>query len=237
MASSKHSSRRIGYVRSGIPLELEFTDELSVLYRQQKCQQDNRAILEEKEAVTRRKQAQEEMKATRDRAREAATPGDLEDTSALDDLMNKLRAGDSVGRRTRRARRPSRAGAGTGGAAPSLSINPEATSSPHLGGVEAADMAIDMLATLKSDGFVPTPTSPTASSSALPTARRRRLRTGTIAADLAAATEGLELLEEQQEPDQGQGQEQEQDAEEDDSTSPAGSALRMLQALNSSEDG
>lgn len=174
------------------------------------------------------------MKATRDRAREAATPGDLEDTSALDDLMNKLRAGDSVGRRTRRAR-PSRSGSNA--VAPSLSVNPETLPSPHLGGVDAADLAIDMLATLKSDGFVPTPTSPTGSSSALPTARRRRLRTGTIAADLAAATEGLELLEEQQEPDMGEGQEHEHDAEEDDSTSPAGSALRMLQALNSSEDG
>lgn len=201
---------------------------------QQKCQLDNRTLIEEKEALVRRKQAQEEMKANRDRAREAASPQDIEDTSALDNLLEKLRAGDSVGRRARRAR-PSRGAGVEVPPVPTLILNPETMSPPK----EAVDLAMDMLATLKSDGFVPTPTSPPSSSSALPTVRRRRLRTGTIAADLAAAAEGLELLEEQHEQEEEQppdGPEQEE-GEDDDATSPAGSAARMLAALNSSEDG
>lgn len=186
--------------------------------------------MEEKEALEKRKRAQEEMKANRSRAREAASQQDIEDTSALDNLLEKLRNGDSVGRRARRAR-PSRGGGGAP-AVPILSLNPEAISSPK----EAVDLAMDMLATLKSDGFVPMPTSPTSSTSALPT-RRRRLRAGTIAADLAAAAEGLELLEErteQQEDQQHDGDEQEGPGER--AESPAGSAQRMLEALNSSEN-
>lgn len=193
---------------------------------------DNRTLLEEKEAFEKRKQAAEERQANRERLRDAASQQDIEDTSALDKLLDKLRAGDSVGRRARR-NRPSRGGASASTAPPTLTLNPETLSSPNLGGVEAVDLAMDMLATLKSDGFVPT--SPTSSTSALPTTRRRRLRAGSIAADLAAATEGLEPLEEQQEHGEASQPEEQVKEADDGAGSPADSALRMLQALQSDD--
>jgi cytokinesis protein len=109
---------------------------------------------------------------------------EAEETAALDNLLEKLRNGDNVGRRARRAR-------------PSVISTREPTlPSPDndmppasaLGGT-TADIARGMLEQLKTNGFVSdtfAPLSPT-----IPSApRRRRLRTGNlagIAAELEAA--------------------------------------------------
>ena len=166
MASSRHSSLRIGFVTI---LRHSHSATLLILI-QQKCQLDNRTVAEEKQAVEKRKQAQEEMKVNRAKAREAASAQDLEDTAALDNLLEKLRNGDSVGRRMRRGR--------TGAAARTpepLTVSTEG--SINGGGTDTADIARDMLAQLKSGGFETfVPTSPTISAALAPTTRRRRLR-------------------------------------------------------------
>ena len=75
----------------------------SIVYgfsEQQKCWLDNRTVLE-KEALEKWNQIQEEMKANRSRAREVASQRDIEDTSALDKILDKLHNSDSAGRRTR----------------------------------------------------------------------------------------------------------------------------------------
>lgn len=157
-----------------------------------KCQLDNRTVAEEKQAVEKRKQAQEEMKVNRAKAREAASAQDLEDTAALDNLLEKLRNGDSVGRRMRRGR--------TGAAArPSEPLTVSTEGSISGGGTDTADIARDMLAQLKSGGFETfVPTSPTISATQAPTTRRRRLRAETMAAELAAELEAVgETVEEE----------------------------------------
>ncbi|KAJ3526821.1 hypothetical protein NM688_g8213 [Phlebia brevispora] len=154
-----------------------------------KCKGDNLSILEERMAAERRKQAAEEAKANREKARAEATSQDAEDTAILDNLLEKLRNGDSVGRkrRTRNSeRRP---------AAPlDLTADKLLTSGT---GNDTADLARDMLARLKSDGFdALTPASPTSSSA--PRRSRRRAASSTpfkgIAEELESSTLQLDEL-------------------------------------------
>jgi len=152
----------------------------------QKCQSENRTVAEEKLALEKRRQAAEEAKANRMKATEEATTQEAEDTAALDNLLEKLRNGDNVGRRARRAR-PSAVSTRE----PTLPPPPPEKDTPPgsaLGGT-TADIARGMLEQLKTNGFVSdafaAPMSPT-----IPSApRRRRLRTGNLAAALAAELE------------------------------------------------
>lgn len=98
----------------------------------------------------------------------------------MDTLLNKLRAGDSVGRKTRRNRL---AGKGSKSDLPSANRLVPQLTGPGAG--EAADIAKDMLAALKMDGFntsAPPSPNPTASST---TSRRARLR-GSLRASASA---------------------------------------------------
>ena len=65
---------------------------------------ENRTAAEEKATLKKRRQAAEEAKASRKKATEEAQSQEAEETAALDNLLEKLRNGDNVGRRTRRAR-------------------------------------------------------------------------------------------------------------------------------------
>ena len=122
--------------------------------------------------MQKRKQAMEESKITRQKAQEASsngTPGqEDEDTSVLDTLLEKLRNGDTVGRRAGRARRA----AENRPAVPS-SLTADGTPAPDAN--DTADIARDMLARLQSDGFQAfTPSSPTTG----PRRQTRRRRNG-----------------------------------------------------------
>lgn len=118
--------------------------------------------------MEKRKQAAEEAKASRQKAADEAASQKTADSEALDSLLEKLRAGDGVGRKARRPR-PSAANK-----APSpLSLN--TPSSLDSSSDDPANLARDMLARLKSDGFEALmPSTPTASSSS----RRRTRRKG-----------------------------------------------------------
>ncbi|KAH9927040.1 hypothetical protein B0H21DRAFT_763729 [Amylocystis lapponica] len=136
---------------------------------------------------------------TRRKNRELITEGtadqDDEDTSVLDTLLEKLRNGDNVGRKSRRARSK---GSRRSTAPPPLStdilLGPDS-------GTDTADIARDMLARLKSDGFsTVTPVSPTGPSAT----RRTRRRRGSIIKELSgseqltdnmAEVEGDEIFE------------------------------------------
>lgn len=113
---------------------------------------------------------------------------EAEETAALDNLLEKLRNGDNVGRRARRTR-PSAASISTR-EPPLLQIPDKDKDLPPvsaLGGT-TADIARGMLEQLKTNGFVSetyTPLSPTTPSAP----RRRRLRTGNLAAAFAAELE------------------------------------------------
>jgi cytokinesis protein len=143
---------------------------------------ENRTAAEEKAALERRRQAAEDAKASRKKATAEAQAQEAEETAALDNLLEKLRNGDNVGRRTRRAR-PSASAIST--REPTLPPPPDKETPPvsTLGGT-TADIARGMLEQLKTNGFVSetfAPLSPTKSSA--PSApRRRRLRTGNLAA-------------------------------------------------------
>jgi cytokinesis protein len=147
---------------------------------------DNRTAAEEKLALEKRRQAAEDAKANRKKVTEEALAQEAEETAALDNLLEKLRNGDNVGRRARRPR-------------PSVASTRDVTSLPLpnkdkdlppvsvLGGT-TEDIARGMLEQLKTNGFVSETLSPTKASSALP--KRRRLRTGNLtafAAELEAA--------------------------------------------------
>lgn len=122
-------------------------------------------------AVEKRKLAAEEMKANRQKALEASSAQENEDTSALDTLLEKLRNGDTVGRRARRAR-PS--------AEPRPAIPLTLSLDETSGGTDTADIARDMLARLQSDGFEAfTPSSPT------PQPQRRRRRRAATNGDIS----------------------------------------------------
>ncbi|EGN96042.1 hypothetical protein SERLA73DRAFT_162010 [Serpula lacrymans var. lacrymans S7.3] len=125
-----------------------------------KCQNDNQSAAEERIAIEKRKQALAESRVQRQKASEAESKED----TVLDSLLEKLRNGDTVGRRTRRTRlkpdsRPAMA----------LALDPDR---PVIhGSLDTADVARDMLARLQSDQFsVPIPVSPVAS----PSRRRER---------------------------------------------------------------
>jgi cytokinesis protein len=113
---------------------------------------------------------------------------EAEETAALDNLLEKLRKGDNVGRRARRTR-PSATSMST--REPSLLQLPDKDKDlppiSALGGT-TADIALGMLEQLKTNGFVSetfTQLSPTTSSAP----KRRRLRTGNLAAAFAAELE------------------------------------------------
>ncbi|KAH7930908.1 actin-binding FH2 [Leucogyrophana mollusca] len=123
-----------------------------------KCKNDNQTAAEEKMATEKRKQAMAETRLLRQNAQE--TGPQEEDNAVLDNLLEKLRNGDTVGRRTRRTRPKADA------RAPLPLIN---TAAAEASSAAPADLARDMLARLKADGFgTSMPLSPTA-----PTPRRR----------------------------------------------------------------
>ena len=147
---------------------------------------ENRTAAEEKAALEKRRQAAEEAKANRKKVSEEAQAQEAEETAALDNLLEKLRNGDNVGRRARRAR-PSAISTST--REPTLPPPPDKDTPPALAlGGTTADIARGMLEQLKTNGFVSesfAPLSPTTQSAP----RRRRLRTGNMAAAFAAELE------------------------------------------------
>lgn len=145
---------------------------------------ENQTAAEEKLALEKRKQAQEESRLHRQKAIDSE-PVD-EDSDVLDALLQKLRNGDTVSRRTRRTR-PSTDNRGV-----PLSLSIEGTS----GGDATADIARDMLAQLQSQGFV-TPASPAVAASQ----RRRRRRAETASSDNSGSPLVTEIHEIQEEED------------------------------------
>jgi cytokinesis protein len=138
---------------------------------------DNQTAAEERLALTKRKQAAEESRANRQKVLDASTPS--EDDDVLDTLLEKLRNGDTVGRRARRAR-------------PSADNRPAGPLTLNLNGStpvgDTADIARDMLARLQSDGFEAfTPASPTVAVAQ----RRRRRRAETASGDIESPTSPL----------------------------------------------
>lgn len=119
--------------------------------------------------MEKRKQAAEQAKANREKAKANASGDDAENTSALDSLLEKLRNGDNVGRKARRTR-------ASAANRPSTPLDLSAASLlAASGGNDTVDLARDMLARLKSDGFEAlAPTSPTTSTA--PRRTRRRIR-------------------------------------------------------------
>ena len=121
---------------------------------------DNQTIAEQKASAEKRRIAAEELRAARQKAQEEAPEN--EDTSVLDNLLEKLRSGENVGRRARRAR-PS---AGTSALM--------ADNTPSIDKEDPAGLARDMLARLQSDGFVAL--TPTSKSNPYSSSRRNRRR-------------------------------------------------------------
>jgi cytokinesis protein len=137
---------------------------------------DNQTAAEERLVLTKRKQAAEESRANRQKVLDASTPNEGDDV--LDSLLEKLRNGDTVGRRTRRAR-PSADSRPVGPL--TLNINVSAPDG------DTADLARDMLAHLQSDGFEAfTPASPTAG-----VTQRRRRKAETNNGDVESPTSPL----------------------------------------------
>jgi cytokinesis protein len=137
----------------------------------QKCQADNQTAAEEKLAAEKRKQVAEESRAIRQKAIEAATTEG--DQDVLDDLLARLRKGETV----RKARRTGRSAPESKPANEPLTLTLDTTSltTSIAGGGDVSNMAQNMLASLRSNGFVPAiPTTPTAPSMSQ---RRRRRRT------------------------------------------------------------
>lgn len=131
----------------------------------QKCQTENRSAASEREAHEKRKKAAEEMREQRNKKTDYSfTAQEGGDTAALDNLLEKLRNGDSIGRRRnkgRAGRRAPQAPAADVPPVPKDEVNERAVFTPTNGAENAADLARDMLARLQSDGFnafTPTPT-------------------------------------------------------------------------------
>jgi cytokinesis protein len=121
---------------------------------------DNQTIAEQKASAEKRRIAAEELRAARQKAQEEASEN--EDTSVLDNLLEKLRSGENVGRRARRAR-PS-------AATSTLMVD----TTPSIDTEDTAGLALDMLARLRPDGFAAlTSTSKSNPYSALRKNRRR----------------------------------------------------------------
>ena len=130
----------------------------------QKCKADNISIAEERLAAERRRQAVEDARANKQKTVEGA--GEPEDTSMLDNLLEKLRSGEGVGRKARRTRPTA--------PKPAAPLNLSAdVLLGSAGGNDAADLARDMLARLQSDGFQAVPASPTTSTTVRRSTRRR----------------------------------------------------------------
>lgn len=150
-----------------------------------KCQVENQTAADEKLALEKRKQAQEENRINRQKALDSEPAN--EDSDVLDALLQKLRNGDTVGRRTRRTR-PS-----VDSRVVPLSFALEGSPA----GDTTADIARDMLAQLQSQGFV------TSASSSMVAAsqRRRRRRTETASENSGSplVTEIHEIQEEMEE--------------------------------------
>lgn len=128
----------------------------------QKCKMDNQTLAEQKASAEKRRMAAEEMRAARQKAQDEAS--ESEDTSVLDNLLEKLRSGEKVGRRARRSRK-------------SVTVSPLTldTTAPSLSKEDPAGLARDMLARLQSDGFTAlTPTSPKANPYSASRRNRRR---------------------------------------------------------------
>ncbi|THH33008.1 hypothetical protein EUX98_g1231 [Antrodiella citrinella] len=137
-----------------------------------KCKGDNQSIAEERNQMEKRRLIAEENKANRQKAQENAGAQDVEDTAALDSLLEQLRSGSAVGRRARRAR-PSISRA-------PLTLTTDAPAESNTGN-DTVDIARDMLARLKSDGFsAAIPISPTTA----PRRTRRREEFKGIAEEL-----------------------------------------------------
>ncbi|KAM6500748.1 hypothetical protein JOM56_003762 [Amanita muscaria] len=98
-----------------------------------KCKAENQLMADEKEAYERRKQTQEEQRAQRQKAQSEVDSTESEDV--LDSLLEKLRRGDGIGRRTRGRTRTNDG------------------EREMEGGDDTANIARDMLAQLQSDGF------------------------------------------------------------------------------------
>jgi cytokinesis protein len=129
-----------------------------------------------------------EAKANRKKVTEEALAQEAEETAALDNLLEKLRNGDNVGRRARRARPSAISTSTREPALPQLPEKEKDLSPVSALGDTTADIARGMLEQLKTNGFVSetlTPLSPTTPSAP----RRRRLRTGNLAAAFAAELE------------------------------------------------
>jgi len=132
-----------------------------------KCKTDNQTAAELKAMADKRRRVAEEAKASRQKALENAEAQTTEDT-VLDDLLMKLRNGDSVGRRARRGRH--------GSTKPSEPLTVETSRSfqPDVDTLDTVGLARDMLAALKSDGFEAfAPSTPTTSSQPRRTRRRK----------------------------------------------------------------
>lgn len=149
----------------------------------QKCRSENISIQEEREALEKRRQAAEDARANKLKHQETAPEQTEEDNAALDNLLEKLRNGDTVGRKARRTRKSVAARQTT---AP-LTLNTDVLLTAKSGD-ETVDIARDMLMRLKSDGFdALTPSTPTVSSMR----RTRRKRDSEGVAALAALEESI----------------------------------------------
>ncbi|EJD02078.1 uncharacterized protein FOMMEDRAFT_87486 [Fomitiporia mediterranea MF3/22] len=121
-----------------------------------KCQNDNKSAQEERDAADRRRKAAEEAKANR--SAKASTNGDSDagDNSVLDNLLEKLRNGDSVGRKSRKNRhvngKPAMSRRTNSSSKDDASDSAFEPALPEAGD-KTVDLARDMLAALKSDGF------------------------------------------------------------------------------------
>lgn len=135
----------------------------------QKCKAENISAAEEKAAADRRRQYADELRATR--AQNTNNPPEGRAREDMDTLLDKLRAGDAVGKKNRRNRSAGRQQSISG----ALRIAPQVTGG---GSGEAAEIAKDMLAALKKDGSNATPpgTASNVSSSQVTKPRRSRLR-------------------------------------------------------------
>lgn len=133
------------------------------------------AIAEERLAAEKRRQAAEESRAHRQKVLDAAGVGESEDTAVLDNLLEMLRSGETVGRKTRRTRPNT-----TVRPAPPLSLDPEALLAGVDTGDKTADIAKDMLARLQSDGFSTQIPRTSSATSASQRRSRRRLDKGSV---------------------------------------------------------
>lgn len=105
-------------------------------------------MAEERLAAEKRRQAAEESRAHRQKVVDEAGADENEDTAVLDNLLEKLRTGDTVGRKARRTRPATAARHPV-----PLSLDPEVLLAGEETGNETVDIAKDMLARLQSDGF------------------------------------------------------------------------------------